>query len=89
VRGCDPSPGAWALVGGGEGAPVRLFDVGLRPGGGEAPPGTVLGLEDERLWVAVPGGRLGFGKLRLAGGAKAPAAELSRAGGLEAGGRLR
>lgn len=89
VRGCDPSPGAWAERAGGE--PVRLFDGRLLPGGRAAPPGTLLGLENGRLLLAAAGGRLAIGKLRVGEGAKHPAAEALGAGpgGLEAGERLR
>lgn len=89
VRGCDPSPGAWAERADGE--PVRLFDGRLLPGGPAAPPGTLLGLADGRLLVAAAGGRLSIGKLRVGEGAKRPAAEALGAGsgGLEAGERLR
>jgi methionyl-tRNA formyltransferase len=91
VRGCDPSPGAWAERASGEA--VRLFDARLLPGAGSpaGPPGTVLGLEDGRLLLAAAGGRLAIGKLRVGEGAKRPAAEAlgAGAGGLEAGERLR
>lgn len=83
VRGCDPSPGAWAERAGGE--PVRLFDARLvREAGGEDP-GTVIGLDGGRLLVAARDGRLALGKLRVGAGAKVAAAEA----GLEAGERLR
>jgi len=89
IRGCDPQPGAHALLGD---VPVRLFDGRLEraaPGSSSAagpePPGTVLGLREGRLLVAARGGRLSIGRLRVGDGAKQPAAEA----GLEAGRRLR
>lgn len=87
VRGCDPSPGAWAERAGGE--PVRLFDARLI---GELPaeaPGTVLGLVAGRLQLAAAGGRLAIGKLRIGPGGKVAAAEAFGPGGVEAGERLR
>jgi len=81
IRGCDPQPGAWAERGG---EPVRLFDGRLAPGPGDAPPGTVLGLEEGRLVLAARGGQISVGRLRLGAGPKQPAAEA----GLEAGERL-
>jgi methionyl-tRNA formyltransferase len=83
VRGCDPSPGAWAERAGGE--PVRLFDARLAAGDPGGAPGTLLGLEDGRLAIAARGGRVTVGKLRVGDAAKGPAA----AAGLEAGERLR
>jgi methionyl-tRNA formyltransferase len=81
IRGCDPQPGAWAERGG---EPVRLFDGRLATGSGEAPPGTVLGLEEGRLLLAARGGQVSVGRVRLGAGPKQPAAEA----GLEAGERL-
>lgn len=83
VRGCDPSPGAWAERAGGEA--VRLFDAQLERATGAEPPGTVLGLAGGRLLVAAAGGRLALGKLRVGSGPKLAAADA----GLEAGERLR
>ena len=73
VRGCDPQPGAWALH---RGEPIRLFDSRLAPGDAGAAPGTVLGVEEGRVWIAARGGRVGVGRARAAKGAKVPAAEL-------------
>lgn len=81
IRGCDPSPGAWAER---EGEPVRLFGASIEAR--EAPPeppGTVLGIDDSGLLLAVDGGVLRIRKLRTAAG-KGPAAE----SGLRAGDRL-
>jgi methionyl-tRNA formyltransferase len=78
IRGCDPQPGAWALL---RGQKLRLFDGRLLPGGSDAPAGRVLGLEEGRVVLAARGGRLAVGRLRLGEGKKLPAAE----SGLEAG----
>ena len=87
VRGCDPSPGAWAERAGGE--PLRLFDARLVREAPEEAPGTVLGLVEGRLHLAAAGGRLAIGKLRVGAGAKCAAGEAFGPGGLEAGERLR
>jgi len=86
IRGCDPQPGAHALL---DGVPVRLFD-GRRvdeasAGSASEAPGTVLGLREGRLLLAARGGRLSIGRLRVGEGAKLAAPEA----GLEAGQRLR
>ena len=55
IRGCDPQPGARALLGEEE---IRLFDAALRPGPDRTPPGTVLASTDAgAVEVAVLGGR--------------------------------
>ena len=81
IRGCDPQPGAHALL---RGEKLRLFDGRLLPGASDSAPGSVLGLEQGRLVLAARGGRLGIGRLRLGDGKKVGAAEA----GLEAGQRL-
>lgn len=81
IRGCDPAPGAHALRGG---EPVRLFDARLEPGAEDAPPGTLLGLQDGRMHVAAHGGRLSFARARVGSGGKVAAGE----SGLGAGERL-
>jgi methionyl-tRNA formyltransferase len=81
IRGCDPQPGAWALLGG---SPVRLFDARLEPGDAGAEAGTLLGLQGERMHVAAAGGRVSFRRARVGGGAKLPAEEA----GLRAGQQL-
>ncbi len=81
IRGCDPQPGAYALL---RGEKLRLFDGRLLPGASDAPAGSVLGFEAGRLVLAARGGRLGVGRLRLGEGKKLAATEL----GLEAGQRL-
>jgi methionyl-tRNA formyltransferase len=78
VRGCDPQPGAWAER---DGQALRLYDGRLLPGGAEAPPGTVLGLEEGRLLLAARGGRLSIGRLRCGDGPKQPAPEVGLSGG--------
>jgi methionyl-tRNA formyltransferase len=81
IRGCDPQPGAHALL---RGERLRLFDGRLLPGAVGSPPGSVLGLEAGRLLLAARGGRLAVGRVRLGEGKKLAAAEA----GLEAGVRL-
>jgi methionyl-tRNA formyltransferase len=87
LRGCDPSPGAFALRASGE--RVRLFDARFVAGEAGAEPGTAMGLEEGRLLLAARGGRVSIGKLRVGEGAKDAAAAVLAGGGLEAGERLR
>jgi methionyl-tRNA formyltransferase len=72
IRGCDPSPGAHTTL---AGVKVRLFDSRLVSPAGDQAPGTVIGLEEDRLMVAAQAGRLALGKVRVGDGKKVPAPE--------------
>jgi hypothetical protein len=63
---------------------VRLFGGRLEAGRGDGEPGTVLGLEADRLLLAARGGRLSVSRVRVGDGPKQAAAEC----GLAAGDRL-
>lgn len=80
IRGCDPSPGAWAEL---DGEPVRLFGARFDAGRGEGEPGELLGLDEagDRLRIAVEGGVVSVQKLRVGDGAKRKAAEAALAAG--------
>jgi methionyl-tRNA formyltransferase len=83
VRGCDPQPGAHATW---QAKRLRLFDARREPGIGK--PGTVIGIDDHGLRVAVgegaDAGVLRFARVR-AEGAKIKAAEFAASTGLAAG----
>lgn len=81
VRGCDPSPGAWAMLGE---RVVRLYDARRVDEGLPAPAGTVVRAEGGALVVAAAGGALRVGRARVGDGPKAAAAE----SGLRPGDRL-
>jgi methionyl-tRNA formyltransferase len=72
IRGCDPQPGAHAQR---SGERIRLFDGRCVVGEDEAPPGTILGIEDGRLLVAARGGRLAVARVRIGDGKKVPASD--------------
>src|SRR5438309_11022847 len=84
IRGCDPQPGAHTVW---RGAPLRLYE----PRRVEAPAGastrTVFAIDVDGLTVAARDGALRCARARN-GGAKAAAAEVARALGLEPGARL-
>ncbi len=82
IRGCDPQPGAFALLGRER---LRLFDGRLARGRPAAPPGTVTLVADGRLGIAARGGRLSVGKVRRGEGPKQSADLI----GIRVGERLR
>lgn len=81
VRGCDPQPGAFAVL---DGERVRLYGSRLASRESSAEPGTVVRVEDGRLWLAARDGEISISKVRIGSGSKVPAAE----SGLAVGRRL-
>ncbi len=75
ARGCDPQPGAHTQL---DGRRLRLFDVVLAEGQGA--PGEVIGHDAGAALVAAPGGALRVGRVRPAGAAKQPAADVLERG---------
>jgi methionyl-tRNA formyltransferase len=67
IRGCDPQPGAFTLLGRER---LRLFDGRLERGRPAAPPGTVIEVAGGRLGIAARGGRLSVGRVRRGEGPK-------------------
>lgn len=82
IRGCDPQPGAWAMLGN---EIIRLYGSVLEPGAGaaEASPGTITAVEPSGLRLAARGGFVRISKVRR-GDTKRPAHE----SGLKPGDRL-
>jgi methionyl-tRNA formyltransferase len=78
IRGCDPQPGAHALH---QGTSVRLFDARLLPGSASEASGTVIAREAGALVLAVSGGRISIGRVRVGDGKKMAAAESELAPG--------
>jgi methionyl-tRNA formyltransferase len=92
IRGCDPQPGAFVVLGGRK---LRLYEAALEAdaaaGGATSrlPPGRVLGVDDDAVRIAVPGGVIRIGRVRPEGErTKIPAAEFARVHGLGPGARL-
>lgn len=84
IRGCDPSPGAHAVVGGQR---VRLFGSRRVPGAPKAAPGTILALGDDGVTIATGDGAVRCARAR-GDGPKAAAVEVLGALGVAAGDRL-
>lgn len=85
VRGCDPSPGAHCVW---KGTRIRLYGSRRSAGGGAEAPGTVLGLDDDGMEVAVADGSLRFAKISYGELGKGVALELAAEIGISIGGRL-
>jgi len=83
IRGCDPQPGAHTTW---RGARLRLFEP-RRVDAAEAPPGTVVAVEEQGLVVATTGGAVRCARAR-GDGAKTAAAEVAGALGIARGDRL-
>jgi methionyl-tRNA formyltransferase len=82
VRGCDPQPGAFALL---NGEKVRFYGARLMEERTDKAPGTILAVDDQGIHVAVSGAKLVAGKVRPAKGKKVAAAEFAAERGLKAG----
>lgn len=84
IRGCDPQPGAHTTW---RGARLRLYEPHRVPGAFGAVPGTVIALDADGITVAAGGGAVRCARARD-GAAKAAAAEVAHAVGLDPGARL-
>ena len=83
IRGCDPQPGAHTTW---RGARLRLFEP-RRVDAAEAPPGTVVAVEEQGLVVATASGAVRCARAR-GDGPKAAAADGAGALGIARGDRL-
>ena len=82
VRGCDPQPGAFALL---KEEKVRFYGARLVEEPVDQPPGTILGIDDQGMTIAVSGGSLVVSKVRPAKGGKVAAPEFAAEQGLKIG----
>jgi methionyl-tRNA formyltransferase len=80
IRGTDPQPGAWTVIGGNE---VQIYDStrGERSGA----PGSVLAVTDQGFEVAAADGSILVKRVRPKGGKKMDAGAFAKEAGLEAG----
>ena len=82
VRGCDPQPGAFAVL---KGEKVRFYGAKRIQETVADAPGTLLNVDDKGIHIALLGGRLIVGKVRPVKGGKMAAAEFAAEKGLKAG----
>jgi methionyl-tRNA formyltransferase len=85
VRGCDPQPGAYTTL---KGKRIRFYDARIFPSTIDKPPGETVSVEEEGLQIAVKGGILRVGKLRVDRGEKIKPSEFARLGDWKIGDRF-
>ncbi len=74
VRGCDPQPGVYTFL---NGEKVRFYGARLLKESVSDAPGTVLGLDEDGMRIAVNGGVILVTKCRAQTGGKVSAAEFA------------
>jgi len=74
IRGCDPQPGAYALF---RGKKIRFYDTKKIEKEIEKTSGEILSIEEDGLQVAVRGGIIKVGKIRVDKGEKINPKQLS------------
>lgn len=86
IRGCDPSPGAWTLLGGQK---LHLFDARMTVTGRyedvTGQPGEIVSLDNERARVAAAGGVIEIARIRVGSEPKRGAASTLRSLGITEG----
>lgn len=85
IRGCDPQPGAYTIY---KGKKIRFYDARKKGETEEKRPGEIVAIEKEGFEIAVPGGILLVGKLRVDKGDKIGPLELAHAVDLKVADRL-
>lgn len=85
IRGCDPQPGAYTAY---KGKRIRLYDAKKKSLQSEKETGEVVAVEKGGLEIAVPGGIVVIGKLRVDKGDKIGPLEFSQSVGIKIGERL-
>jgi methionyl-tRNA formyltransferase len=85
IRGCDPQPGAYTIF---KGKKVRLYDAKIFPSAIKKQPGEIISFEEGSLQVAVKGGVINVGKLRVDKREKIGPIEFAKSVELEIGDRF-
>ena len=85
VRGCDPQPGAFTAFGGRR---LRLYDAAALGAPADAPPGSIVAIDEQAMTIALNGGSLVVRRARFdPSPKKVSPAELAAAGELRVGAR--
>lgn len=86
IRGCDPQPGAFAAL---DGRRLRLYDVAAPGAPVDAPPGSIVAIDEKAMTIALNGGSLVVRRARFdPSPKKVSPAELAAAGELRVGARF-
>src|SRR4030043_148320 len=85
IRGCDPQPGAYSAV---KGKRIRFYDARKRSLAAGEGAGEIAAIEKEGLEIAVQGGIIVVGKLKVDKGEKIGPIEFAQSAGLKVGDRL-
>ena len=85
VRGCDPQPGAYTTF---KGKRVRFYDTKMNPTEMKKQPGEIVSIEEGNLQIAVKGGLINVGKLRVDKGEKIGPGEFAKSVDLKIGDRF-
>lgn len=84
IRGCDPQPGAYTTL---KGKKVRLYDAKMDLLTVDKPSGEIVSIDARGIQIAVKGGLIRIGKLRLNQGEKIGPIELAQLVDLQSGDR--
>jgi methionyl-tRNA formyltransferase len=89
IRGCNPAPGAWTLLGGKK---LQIFEVRKHLfrtfGAVRGKVGAISGMTDQGFLVTVQGGQIEILRVKLEGGKKVDARPFAEEQGLQVGMRL-
>lgn len=85
IRGCDPQPGAYTTF---RGKRVRFYDAKMFPPSIDKRSGEIVSVENEGLQIAVKGGLIQIGKLRVDKGEKIGPIEFAQSIDLKIGDRF-
>jgi methionyl-tRNA formyltransferase len=75
IRGCDPQPGAYTAF---KGKKIRFYEARMEPSESGKKPGEILAIEKESLHIAVRGGIIKIGKVRVGKGEKIGPTEFAK-----------
>jgi methionyl-tRNA formyltransferase len=85
IRGCDPQPGAYTTY---QGKRVRFYDAKMSPSAIDKQAGEIVLIEERTVQIAVKGGVIKVGKLRVDKGEKIGPVEFSKSVDLKVGDRF-
>jgi methionyl-tRNA formyltransferase len=75
IRGCDPQPGAYTSL---KGRRVRFYEARMSPSAIQKQPGEIVSIEEGSFQIAVKGGNIQIGKLRVDKGEKMGSTEFAK-----------